>query len=94
MTALAALMAQNSALTLALLGALLLVTTAFSGLWLNQALREGVSWLRVSVLVRPRRSVTPELYWLGVAGQAALTLCLGLGGFGLLVWSVLRAAAG
>lgn len=89
MTNLAALMAQHSAATLALLGLTLLVTAAFSGMWLNQALRDGVSWLGISVLIRPRRSVTPELYWLGILGQATMTFCLILCGFGLLVWSIL-----
>ena len=70
MTELAALMGRHGVLTLALLGTMLLVTAGFSGVWLSRALRDGVSWLGISLQIRPRRSVTPELYWRGVTNQA------------------------
>ena len=70
---------------------LVLITAAFSGLWLRQGLRDGVTWLGGRVPLKPSRLETPALYWLAIWSHAITTALLALLGITLLVWAAILA---
>jgi hypothetical protein len=79
---------HHRVVSLELVGVLVLTTAAFSGVWLRQGLREGVTWLPgwVGTWLRSSRDDMPALYWFTIVGHAAMTAFLALAGIALLIW--------
>ena len=93
MSNLASLIQQHRAITLELLGVLVLITAAFSGLWLRQSLRDGVTWMGGSLggWINPSRTEMPALYWLATGGHMVMTAFLALSGVALIAWGAVVA---
>jgi hypothetical protein len=70
-----------------LYGALLLGAAVLSGSWIRDDLRQGVAcW---DLWERPRRSETPDLFWIAIARQACRTLLLAVFGLALVEWGLM-----
>jgi hypothetical protein len=91
MSDLASLMQSHRAATLGLFGTLLLITAAFSGSWLRQDLRDGVTWMGGHLSLNPSRADMPELYWFAIICHIGMTALLALSGIALLVWATIVA---
>jgi len=82
---------RHKAISLALLGIVVLVAAAVGGIWLRQGLLDGVTWTGGSLgaWLKPSRPENPALYWLTIAGHAIMTAFLFLAGMALLAWGAM-----